>query len=733
MPSSSVSPLSEEAGGASSRRTLGSSRIVDEIRAGVASAAVTLGILLPLGLLPYAVLGEADAAALGIRAAFVASIVGGAIIALVGGSPVPGSGPRTSTTLVFAAFIAGLAADPALRTADGFRLLIALASACVALSGLVQMLFAATRLGSIATYVPVPVVAGFMDGIAILVIVAQLRLLLPPAAALSTSAIAVAAATAAIAFLFAWRWTRVPWALVGIAAGTVLYWLLSPVIDGPRGMLLGAPAPGIAIPLVDLVDTATARAHLPQLVTSAIVIAVIGSLESLMSAAGLDARFMSRHSPNRMLLGQGIANLVGGALGGMPVSTSAAVQIATHEAGGRRAWAALVCALVLAVAMVLAPPILALVPVAATAGVMLVVGFGLFDQWSRTVWRQVRAGVRDRDALWALATVGVVCAITVAFGFVLGIAVGVALSIASFVAAQNRSLVRSVGTGQTRASRRIYRAEEAHALHEHGARTRIVEIEGAVFFGTAHKLERELEAVAHGGRYLIVDLRRVTTIDATGTHSLERVAARVRASGTRFLLAGIADNDRKARSLRAHGALAGAHDAWFPDSDRALEHVERDILSGLGMADAREELPLATVTLFDGLDEPQRARLSSRLARRELAAGEILFRRGEPGDRLFVLVRGAVTMMSGSAEAPGDRLATFAPGVVFGETAMLDGGGRTATGVADEPSVVYALSRDALDSLRDEDPALALAVLRNIARQLSARLRFANQTIDALR
>jgi CRP-like cAMP-binding protein len=90
-------------------------------------------------------------------------------------------------------------------------------------------------------------------------------------------------------------------------------------------------------------------------------------------------------------------------------------------------------------------------------------------------------------------------------------------------------------------------------------------------------------------------------------------------------------------------------------------------------------------------------------------------------------------MMSEGHDQTGRRLATFAPGVVFGEAAMLDGGGRTATGVADEPSIVYMLTRDGMEELRREDSALALAVLRNIARQLSARLRFATRTIDAMR
>ena len=274
------------------------------MRGGIASAAVSLGILLPLGLLPYAVLG-AQGAALGTHASFVASVVGGAIMALVGGAAVPGSGPRTSTALILAGFVAGLAADPALRSAEGLPWLVALASACVAVSGLLQMLFAAARLGSIATYVPLPVVAGFMDGVAILIIVSQARLLLSSASGVSFSAIGVALATAAIAWFVARRWSRTPWALLGIAAGSVVYWIVSPLVEGPRGDLLGAPASGYLLPIANLANVPSIAQHLPQLLTSAAVIAVIGSLESLLAAAGLDARFMSRHRPNRMLLGQG--------------------------------------------------------------------------------------------------------------------------------------------------------------------------------------------------------------------------------------------------------------------------------------------------------------------------------------------------------------------------------------------------------------------------------------------
>ena len=124
--------------------------------------------------------------------------------------------------------------------------------------------------------------------------------------------------------------------------------------------------------------------------------------------------------------------------------------------------------------------------------------------------------------------------------------------------------------------------------------------------------------------------------------------------------------------------------------------------------------------------------MRQKLSRVEYAAGEVLFNKGDPGDRLFVLAKGSISVLSHTRDvATAQRLASFTPGVIFGETAMLDGGGRTAAGVADEASVVYVLARSDLDEIRRTDPALATQVLLNLARQLSARLRFATATIQA--
>jgi sulfate permease, SulP family len=261
----------------------------------------------------------------------------------------------------------------------------------------------------------------------------------------------------------------------------------------------------------------------------------------------------------------------------------------------------------------------------------------------------------------------------------------------------------------------------------------VIELEGAIFFGTAHRFERDMERLGSGARFVILDIHRVTMIDASGAFVLERLVSRLRKRGAQLLLAGIVAGDRHARALRTFGALQASEGDWHADSDRALEHAERQVLADAGVRASAAELPLAGLSLLDGMDADQRATLRRYLSRVELAAGEILFRRGEPGDRLYVLAKGSVSILADLSKgvAAAHRLASFAPGVIFGETAMLDGGGRTAGSAADEPSVVYVLTRGDFDAIRADEPALANVVLLNVARQLSARLRFATSTIQA--
>ncbi len=135
-------------------------------------------------------------------------------------------------------------------------------------------------------------------------------------------------------------------------------------------------------------------------------------------------------------------------------------------------------------------------------------------------------------------------------------------------------------------------------------------------------------------------------------------------------------------------------------------------------------LPLHQSTLFQGLDSAQAARLTARMQLRSLAPGDALFRQGDASDGLYVLTRGAITVVAG--HTPGDdqqRFGSLSVGMMLGETAMLDGAGRSGTALADGVVEVWQLSLPAIDSLLAEEPALAAQLHRNIALHLSQRLR----------
>jgi SulP family sulfate permease len=713
-----------------------------EFAGGVASAIPGLAHALTLGLLAFAPLGP-EHADIGIRAGFAAGIFGGLAATVRSGTPLPATGARASTSLILAGFVATLAADPALGAAGVFGLAIL----CVAASGALQILFGLLRLGSLAKFVPYPVLGGFMCGVAILIALSQVPHVLglapgmmrKPAvewlAAAQPLTLWVGLATAAIIFAVARYWKSAPAALVGLAAGTAVYYATRFVVpDGALGPVVGPISGSLPLPtafagIAELVAQPAAVRHLPALVGAAAVIAIIGSLDSLLAAAAIDTAAGTRHRANRELVAQGVGNIVSAAFGGVPVALSPTRAIPAWRAGGRTRAIGYIAAGLLAAVLIVGTPALAYLPLAVLGGIMLTVAWGLVDAWTRGIVRRLAAGEREQMLLWSVAVVVLVAAITVLVNFVIAVITGLFLSMALFIATMNRSLVRAVHDGTVRSSRRIYGPEDMRRLAGERRRIKVVELEGAIFFGSAERLVTEAERWADTADHIVLDLRRVTTIDATGALGLEQLAKRLRGRRVNLALAGVTPEGRHGLALAAYGTFADpAARHWFADADQAIEWAERRLLGSIDSF-SPQEIPLERLAFAAGLDGGEIEALRQAVRRKELDPGETLFREGEPGDHLYLLARGAVSISIGGADRA-SRIVTFAPGSIFGEAAMLDGGLRSATAVVAEDAVVYSLSRSGLERLASIQPALANKLLLNLGRHLSGRLR---QTTDALR
>lgn len=707
--------------------------------AGCVAAVVTLAGWLTLALLPYAALGPA-AAEVGMPAAVAAVVVGGLVVCALGRSAMPTGGLSSATTLMFAAAVTTIASDPALRLDDRASIvaLVAVASSCVVGMGALQVIFGLLRLGNVAKYVPQPVLAGFMNSVAVLVVVAQLPLLLgmpgttlegglaAAVAQLQPATLAIGIATATIVWVVAARWPNAPATLIGLAAGCALYAAIRVAAPGVAlGPLVGTvpnalPLPDALAPLFgsSLASELFSR-HAETLVGSALALAIVGSLETVLNALGTDRQRHTRHDPNRELIAFGAANVASGLFGGLPVVYWRSRVAAIVSAGSRSRVGIAAAAVATAVLFVVGGPLIELLPLTVLAGLMLTVAWSLVDRWSRQMLSGAAAGNRSRDVWLNLALVAVVFGVTLWRGFVAGVALGVLLAMALFIHAMNRSLLRGRFTGAERPSRRVYPRAQEDVLHAERAHIVVLELEGALFFGNAESLAREFERIDRDARYVVLDLKRVSMLDPSAAIVLEQLDVRLAAAGRMLLLAGVSADNRHGRALVSFGSVA--RDRWFADADRAVERAERDLLERAGLALGASETSIADCTIARGLDAAQLARLQALLQTRRLEAQELLFRQGDPGDCLYVLTEGSITIAS-----PGDRehrYITFSPGMMLGETAMLDGRGRTADAIADVPSVVHALTREALEQLAREDPVLAQQITANVALHLSERLR----------
>jgi MFS superfamily sulfate permease-like transporter len=715
--------------------------------AGFVVSVVTLASWLTLPLLAFVALGP-SAAPVGMLAGGTASIVGGFVVAMIGRSAMPTAGLSSATMLLFAAAVATLITDPVMQPLSQpghLAVLLATISCCVVLMGALQMLFGWLRLGAVAKYVPQPVLAGFMNSIAVLIVIAQLPALfgiagtnadgiVPSLASWQPATLLVGLATAASVWLIGWRWPRAPAALLGMIFGCALYaafavaWpgvALGPQV-GPLPQQL--PLPDVLLPLwaTSMAPELVLR-HAEHLFVTALALAIVGSLETVMNALATDQRVNARHDPNRELMAFGAGNIASGVFGGLPLTYSRSRAAALLSAGAVSHRAAAVGALVTGSLLVAGGPLIGMLPLTVLAGLMVTLAWSLVDHWSRRTVARLPSGELSREMWLNLAIVVIVFGITIWLGIVTGVVVGVLLAMILFVQSMNRSLIRGSYRATAQPSRRVYPAAQEDFLRAERQRIAILELEGALFFGNADTLAAQMERLERDVAFVVLDFRRVSTLDPSGVIVLAQLEKRLASTGRRLLLAGVSAGNRHGLALRALGTFdrQGQQQHWFRDLDRATEFGEQALLSAAGLSSGSGLVPLDDCSLLRGLDTARRERLKASMPARRLEPAEALFRQGDPGDALYVVTEGSITACS-PGEHGAHRYLSLSPGMMLGETALLDGRGRSADAMADVASVVHVLGKDALERIARDDPELARQITMNIAVHLSERLRSAS-------
>jgi SulP family sulfate permease len=454
------------------------------------------------------------------------AIIGGFVISAFGGSRVQIGGP----TGAFVPIIAGIVA------AQGYGGL----AVATLMAGVMLIAMGALRLGGLIKYIPYPVIAGFTSGIAVIIFVGQLRELLGlrvvfPVNVLQQfgvlvrqlnqtqwQALVVGLATIATMVFWPRRWRAVPPAILALIGLTIVARKLAFPIETIGSRFGGIPQgfPGLHIPVVSF-------ARVQALILPAFAIAILGAIESLLSAMVADGMIGRRHDSNQELVGQGLANLVSPLCGGI-AATGAIARTATNvRSGGRTPIAGMVHSIALLLIVLVAAPLARFIPLATFSGVLMVVA------WRMGEWHNFGVMARGpRGDFWVLL---VTFALTVAFGLTVAVGLGLLIAAALFVR-------------QMEAVTQIHLVTAESDLEVGGESVRgkdippgvlVYRFEGPLFFGVAEKLEAALERSSATPAVVIFRMRNVPVIDATGLRILNLVREKFHRRGTRMIFSGM--------------------------------------------------------------------------------------------------------------------------------------------------------------------------------------------------
>jgi anti-anti-sigma regulatory factor len=474
----------------------------------------------------------------------------------------------------------------------------------------------------------------------------------------------------------------------------------------------------------------------PTITGAAFGLAVIASIDALLGAKLAAHPGDPKLDGDRLLMRLGVGNAAAALAGGITSGTNIGASEVNRAFGGRTAISVVVhCAALLAVAALLLPAI-EYVPRVVLSAVLMVIAVQHVDRWTlRHVGRLASGSSHFRlNITLELLVMLVVAVLSIAVSIVLAVFVGVAIAVVLFLLRMSRSVIRREYRCNDVHSRKSRAADDMRNLEAEGGRILVMELNGVLFFGSAEKLANAIaDAMAQETHYVILDLRRVTDIDNTGSQILIEIQDDI-APQRKHLIFALAAKSETAAQLAEFGVLESVTAGKvFPDVDRAIEWAEDDLLRSTSRhAEAERELVLDRVSLFAGFTPEEVAAIGKHVSRATYSPGSAVFREGDPGTDMFIVMKGTASAHIRQDDGGDIRLVTFAPGTVFGELAILDKGNRSATVVADNELICHVLSETNFAALSAQSPAVAIKLLANLGRELSGRLRLANQTIHQL-
>lgn len=469
---------------------------------GLTAAVVALPLALAVGAMTH----------VGAAAGLYGAIFTGICAALFGGTATQITGPTLTTmAVVLTAFAAGGWAELVLATL---------------FCGLFQILFGLLKMGKLITYIPQPVIAGFTNGMAVFIFAKQLP------------TFAAAPVIGLVVLLIMWGWPRlnrvIPGSLVALIAtaglAALLGWTQAGYGPWQPAEVIGAIPRGLPQFYWPELDLGVVR---PALVAG-FTLALIASMESLLSSLIVDEMTDSRHRLDKELVGQGIGNIVAAFFRGLVGNGAIVRSVVNTRSGGRTSLSGVIHGLTILVVTLSLGGLAEQVPMATLAGILMMTAIGMID------WQSIKDLRREHPTDAAVMVITAVLTVTMPLTFAIG--AGVVLSAMLFTMRMSQS--------------RVYATEIEPGLT-------VITVKGPLFFGDANLLQEKVEDC---GGTVVADLSRMTVVDATGACTLRRLVRKGQAHGRRLLLCGLDEGPQA--TLQAFEFLDEVE--IFPDLAAAL-------------------------------------------------------------------------------------------------------------------------------------------------------------------
>ena len=689
--------------------------------------------------------------AAGIGIMLLSTLVSGLIVTWLSGFTVALSGPQDAPAVLIGVMAVAAIGGSALSPLSSFSTIVMLMAMSSLLTGVILWCFGHYNLGNLVRYIPYPVMGGFMAGTGWLLVVGGIGVVVDGGLglhmlSLDSAIYWVPAFVFAIVLLFATSRFNSPFVLpifiivslalfylaVALAGKDLLQglekalsngWLMGPLPDGDLWRPITASA-------IQNADWSIVFKNAVGLV----VIALISTISLLLNCSGLELITRSDVDISRELKTVGYSNIAGAAVGSSPSYHVLSLSTLTHQLKARHRISGVVVALIVVVTLLSGTAIVNYAPKFLAAGFLIYLGLGFLHEWLYHGWFNLPR--KDYLLVW------LILAVIATVGLIEGVFAGTLVAAVLFVVAySNTEVVRHTFTRDKFQSNTMRAPPMERMLQQAGSRFYVVELQGFVFFGMAHKLLDRVKARIDDSeqvvlKHLLLDFRLVTGLDSSATYAFTRLKQIADQHGVTFAIANVNPAIRKNfDALNSNQITSPVFDdveqaiTWFDESEINRQAKQGNYFEAQSLIRYFESaIPEDDTSSHENLVE----RLHSYMKLRTVAAGTELMQEGTPVDTVYFIESGEVNAQTILPDGSVKILRVQGAGSVVGEIGLYTSAPATATVVVSQDAEIFTISITELSAMESRDPHLAVATHRLIATTLGRKLTQTNNALLAL-